>query len=402
MSNLRPDMGAIRARFATNDYEAVGPTEHSAKGKQEATAQHESQPQDPPTAIANLIARRAGARETFADTPQPAPGHFVRIDAKLVAGAGFDFSEPIAVLLDTLTQDQRSWNGWLVGRDPHMASVWDLIVGPEEDTRDPLCEIVQCWNPVVVPANAIATTLAMLGPPRLHAARMLSADHSANQGAGTIPTPLNDHRPGIEWARRLSDGTGVVTGTVLGDADPRTEYQRLYRGLAASVTRQATQAAGSTPQAPLSWRQRMLDRLAEWRHAGFVQWRPVALVVVLVIVPLLVLNVTQDRRGTGTDLEGKDLYLGQGAMQTLSVSDPERAMRDLDERFRSLGILADIHSYPDGTGYVLQADVGTVTVDDWTQLERTWSIQRPQGGKLRLLILETAATKQDGGEEKKP
>lgn len=395
MSDRRPTLASITARFTPVDVSDSAQASRHADPEAGQAVHDQPSPPSIPDDIANLVVRRTYARQRYASTTDPKPGHIVRLDANLASQDGITFNEPAIVLLDTLNPDLRNWNGWLVGRDPHMASAWDLILGPEEEARDPLCEVVQCWNPLTIPTSGVVATLAILTSARLHAARMLAADSQAGQGMGVIPIPLGDHRPGIEWARILSDGTGVITGTELVNSDlvnsdPRAEYQRLYRMVAEAITRQTCLAAQQPSEAAPTLLQRLREIGATWRDAAFVHSRPIAVAATLAIAPLIVLSIWQGSQDAGTEHPGKDLYLGEGELQTLSSPNPEQSMRALDEQLRGLGIMADIHSYPDGTGYVIQADAASIKPADWDTLEKTWGVRRPQGGKLRLLVIEQA------------
>ena len=157
-------------------------------------------------------------------------------------------TEPIPVLLDVLEASGKTWRGWIVSRDRDYATCWDLILGPEEENRDPLCEIVQAWNPVRVALPKNVRILGQLSPNRLAAMRTLAVDYEN----GFISGPTDEHRLGVALARELSDGTGVVTGTsIASDDDPRVEYQRVYREIAqklpAPVQPAPATAAASRP-----------------------------------------------------------------------------------------------------------------------------------------------------------
>ena len=72
---------------------------------------------------------------------------------------------------DVLEASGKTWRGWIVARDRGYATCWDLILGPEEEDRDPLCEIVQSWNPVRVSLPKDVRILGQLLPYRLAALR---------------------------------------------------------------------------------------------------------------------------------------------------------------------------------------------------------------------------------------
>ena len=192
--------------------------------------------------------------------------------------------EPIPVLLDVLEASGKTWRGWIVARDRGYATCWDLILGPEEEDLDPLCEIVQAWNPVRVSLPARMRILGQLSPYRLAALRTLAVDHEN----GFISGPPGEHRLGVALARELSDGTGVVTGTsIASDDDPRVEYQRIYREIAGKLPAPVQPAPNLKPQAA---RPSFLQRLL-----GLPAWQLGGAVATLLLAPLVVMMVIEDQ-----------------------------------------------------------------------------------------------------------
>ena len=156
-----------------------------------------------------------------------------------------------------------------------MPRSWDLILGPEEEDLDPLCEIVQAWNPVRVSLPAGIRILGQLSPYRLAALRTLAV----NDENGFISGPPDEHRLGVALARELSDGTGVVTGTsIASDDDPRVEYQRIYREIAGKLPAPVERARhrNRKPPDPLSCSAcsdcRPGSSAARWRRCCSRRW----------------------------------------------------------------------------------------------------------------------------------
>lgn len=249
-----------------------------------------------PPQLAKLFAQRHAARER-AFRPIPQPGQILRVSpASRDKGSLPPFNEPLAVLLDAPIADGK-WRGWLVARDPEYATVWDLILGPEEDPRDPQCEVVQIWNPVTVTVAEADRVLAELSDERLAAARSMDNDCASK----VLPAPIHDTRMGVHLARELSDGTGVVTGTPLaaGD-DPRREYQEIYREAGIWVTQGLYPARPREPAPepkpePFDWLKRIFtgNDINRWKPAAAsaaqltVPWR-FGLVLAFVVAAALV------------------------------------------------------------------------------------------------------------------
>jgi len=146
--------------------------------------------------------------------------------------------EMLAVLLDVQENDSQTWRGWLVSRDLEYASCWDLVLGPEDDPRDPLCQMIQAWNPVVIKRDAIQGILGSINSFRLACVRKLAHECESGQA----PVEIGDTRPRVILARELSDGTGVVTGTSIGLDDFRKEFQSIYKNVAVSLSAAALQS----------------------------------------------------------------------------------------------------------------------------------------------------------------
>lgn len=229
----------IRRRFASADFPGSAP-DTTPEPCEEALPE----PAKPvPAHIAALIAQR-GRAAASAFRPIPLAGQIVRVPP-CADDKGQAYAEYLAVLLDKEIAVGK-WRGWLVGRDADYASEWDLLLGPEEEPCDPLCQIVQIWNPLTLPIQQADRVLAELSAERLQATRSLEHDF----GNQLIPSPLEDHRIGVHLARELTDGTGVVTGTPLApQGDPRREYQQLYREATLWISRQDI-AAGALANPP--------------------------------------------------------------------------------------------------------------------------------------------------------
>lgn len=275
MKRITP-IETIRRRFTSADFSGAGtsdtPLDPCLPGD-------DTVPVAIPMRIEALIAQRQATHDKVF-RPIPLPGQIVRVPPRQNRAGSF-YNEYLAVLLDAEIAIGK-WRGWLVGRDTDYAGMWDLVLGPEEEPRDPMCQFVQVWNPVALRIQEADRVLAELTPERLAAARTIASDHEAvmffsraSDSSTTryftiegdhvqklIPTPTVDHRLGVHLARELSDGTGVVTGTLLAaQNDPRSEYQRLYRDAALWLSQQGVPSV----TADTTWEQAPLPNSPEER-----------------------------------------------------------------------------------------------------------------------------------------
>jgi hypothetical protein len=181
-----------------------------------------------PARLLELVQRRVAA--TRADLP-PAVGQIRALarvpDTQANARA---LGKTCAVLLERWLGGH-CWAGSLVAQEAAYASDRDLVLQDDDGVIAPEAAMVQTWNPVEVALSGDEALLGTLSPTALHAALTLG-------DPGFAERDFVAPRPGRVGAWDLDDGTTVVTGTPLGEADdPRHAYQALYRTLAAEFTR---------------------------------------------------------------------------------------------------------------------------------------------------------------------
>ncbi len=210
-----------------------------------------------PAALRDRIRQRDDARRA-AFSPIPTAGQILRIDAVIgpTGPLDRDLPKPLAVLIAEPTETPQVWWGWLVApaSQTDYAAYYDVLLGPEDEPRDPLAGMVQLWNSVHVYLPSANSVLAELNPDRLAAIRALAADCVATPQPDTVSP-----HPGEILVRQVGAYT-VRTGTPYGGAqDPRLRYQRLYFEVAAAVKEPAQLAAAA--RSPL---ERILDNLRDW------------------------------------------------------------------------------------------------------------------------------------------
>ena len=341
---------------------------------------------EPPGNLAKLIARRAEAEARFTGDRQPEPGKIIALQLDSPSTEAAVAQEPLAVLLDILESDNRTWRGWVVSRDQTYATDRDLILGPEEGELDPLCEIVQTWNPVRLMLPAEIRVLGQLSPYRLAATRILAVDGEN----GLISGPPGEHRIGVALARELSDGTGVVTGTSIADPDdpddPRTEYQKIYREIAGKLAAPAPAVPAPKPQ-PVS--PSFLQRLF-----GLPAWQLGGAMAALLLAPLVVMLVMKsppEHREIATAPpvvpQNVHRYAGTGEAQQLRVANPEAKAQEIVEALRQIGALPETRSSWAG-GVSIRADLSRIPAAEREKALSGFKITLPQDGILRVDVLK--------------
>jgi hypothetical protein len=340
-------------------------------------------PQMLPKSLERQIARRVAARAAYAQDRNPAPGMILAVLPAAPGGEAALAQEPLPVLLDILEADGKAWRGWVVGRDRGHATGWDLILGPEEEDRDPACEFIQAWNPVRVALPKEVRILGQLSPHRLAAVRTLAVDHEK----GFISGPRDEHRLGVALARELSDGTGVVTGTPLaGERDPRAAYQRAYREIAARLPQPAPAEPAAMPRA---------SRRSLWqRMLGLPAWQLGGAVATLLLAPLVVMLVMQGQPEAPPIASAPPIlpqathrYAGTGEVQQLRVADPEASAREIVAALREIGALPDTRN--GWAGMVsIRADLKGIPATDQGRFLARFKLAPPSDGVLKVDLVE--------------
>jgi hypothetical protein len=384
-----PSIDTIRARFAPPPKAGASVDELPTLDKCSVS------PDEVAPALPKQLAKIFAERETAAEAAKTIfrtvghPGQIVRVNFDhLSSGQKYRLNEPLAVLLDAPMGNKR-WRGWLVSRDAAYASEWDLVLGPEEDPKDPMCQTVEIWNQVTLDLQFADKVLAELSAERLSAARVMAMDYSRK----VLPVAINDHRMGVHLARELSDGTGVVTGTPLADSnDPRREYQALYADVGGCLsdtgvvmtpaTAAATPARAETTGI-LAWL-----RLSSGHRPYQAAWGG-ALAFSVVVAVLLQITTTPDQTGEPPISER---YIAGGEIQDIEADQPEERAKQVEQRLRQLGVAVELR-YEAGGMVSMQADISSVPADQRAQLFRDFNIQPIAGPKLKLTFIQRPSGK---------
>lgn len=382
-----PSIDTIRARFAP-------PPEAGALVDELPTLDKCSVSPDEvapalPKQLAKIFAERQTAAEAAKTIFRPIghPGQIVRVNSDhLSSGHESRLNEPLAVLLDAALGNMR-WRGWLVSRDADYASEWDLVLGPEEDPKDPMCQTVEIWNQVTLDLQLADRVLAELSVDRLSAARIMAMDYSRKY----LPVPINDHRMGVHLARELSDGTGVVTGTPLADTnDPRREYQALYAdagGWLSDTGVEMSPATASPIQAETTGIMAWLRQFFEHRPYQAAWGGAFALLAVVAV--LLQINTSPEQTGLPPISER---YIAGGEIQDIEAEHPEERAKQVEQRLHQLGVAVELR-YETGGMVSLQAEISSVPADQRAQFFRDFNIKPIAGPKLKLTFIQRPSVK---------
>lgn len=219
MRSLWPPIEVIASNLQTGSEPALHFTASTETG---SDAQVDTMALEMPAFIRDKVRKRLASRAAQFDT-QPRAGQIWRFDGKP------DELAPLCVLID---QDigNHHWLGWIAVSETDYASNKDVLLEPQDEPFDPLCAMVQTWNPVEVDVRKAVRVLAQLAPHRLEAIREV-ANGKSEEGGGA--------RAGFVAPLKTQAGVNVLSGTRITHADdPRRRYQTLYRTAARTLEQQ--------------------------------------------------------------------------------------------------------------------------------------------------------------------
>jgi hypothetical protein len=226
--------------------------------------------------LTELAARRA-AVAARAFPARWAPGRLVSVLHEGVL---------LGVLLDECLQGDL-WRGWMAAGETDWAGAFDVLLEPGDEPFEPMFGLVQTWNVLTLARSPqlCPRVLGEVSATRLAAIRAVHAEWAAQR------TPAIAPEPGRIALRSVGGHFTVLSGTPLGEPDPRSEYQRLYRGAAlrlgaarapspaAAVAEDAVRPRGA---APAKGRDGGWGRVRRWFAADRLV-RPAFAVLALVV-----------------------------------------------------------------------------------------------------------------------
>ncbi len=312
---------------------------------------------EPPAFIKLLIEHKVAAnRADFGAFPES--GQLVQLpQAPTPPGMGSDlqFATPLVVLLATQNTNTKVWHGWLVSQEVQYASYWDFLLQPEDEPFDPVCGLVQIWNPVqlYLSGDVKAKAIGRLSPARMQAVNALALEYVLDDSV--LPRP----RPGFIAQRSVGDGLAVVTGTPLGNGnDPRHAYQQCYHHVAALLNKAVLAWQADTLPTVTDVLSALYDVLvAAWLKGTGNLARPMEPVAHAMSGQspenIMILALQDDLHLTLMHTDGRiDLtlvYQGKGHLNVTVIDDGEQAcstmlkadLKPLD--YRGLAVNADNH-----------------------------------------------------------
>lgn len=252
------------------------------------------------------LARRRAAVAQRAFPARWAPGRLVSVlhDGLL-----------LGVLLDRRL-DGDLWQGWMAAGEADWAGAFDVLLEPDDEPFEPLFGLIQTWNVLrlVQSPQLCARVLGEVSATRLAAIRAVHDEWES--GLKTTVAPA----PGRIALRTAGEVFTVLSGTPLAaEADPRTDYQALYRNTALRVGAQlqAPPPSVAAPDAPS-----VRSRLRRWLLQD--RWlRPAFAVLALVVV---VQNAGLLGLGAGAGAAGDDDAV-RFRSAPMVVSAPDLAVR---------------------------------------------------------------------------
>jgi hypothetical protein len=390
MTTRHTNIQLIRQRFGRTD--AIRPSSNELDAACNISEDATDLPL--PSAIAKLLAQRAAVQKSaFNSTPRS--GQILRVPPRSNDKSSSSPNEYLAVLIDS-PQTSEKWSGWIVGRDPEYATEWDLILGPEDDPRDPMCQVIQVWNTVSLTLKESDQVLAELTSERHSAVRALAKDFSQH----ALPNPIQDTRMGVLIAREACDGTGIVTGTPISrEDDSRSEYQAIYKEAALWIS------VGTPVLSPVSTKKLpeksslslWLKRFLTGSDDHFSIWRAGSALATLVIVPLLVVLISKSpseqiqvaTQSITSESKPEFRYISSGAIQELRVTNPEAHAQLIEQRLTELGARPEVRSSEPGLISIF-ADIGKIPETKRLALLKDFGLGQPIDGILRVDIYQDA------------
>lgn len=176
-----------------------------------------------PIIVQELSRRRVAARGLQKDSI-PKTGKIFLINQ--ANGASISIG---VMLLDKLAG--HIWSGFVVAPDTDYAGSWDVLLEQGTDEPfDPLAGMVQTWNCVRVDVQQIDRVIAQLNDERVQAIRAVRNEYTS----GEHNVARECVHPG-KVALRVVNDFDVLTGSYLGEADPRKEYRKLYKSVGEKI-----------------------------------------------------------------------------------------------------------------------------------------------------------------------
>lgn len=183
-----------------------------------------------PAWIMDVIQRKVAA-SSLALPQRPAAGMLIEV-CQVITPPGAKFldwqlNSPLHVLLDEQSPEaDQVWLGWMVSPDADYAARWDVVLEADDGPLDPVCGMVQLWNPVKLYWPMAKRLCGQLSATRMQVLRSRAEEMLfSDAAAGDPPRPGHIGLSRVETLPQMS----VLSGSPLGQTnDPRRSYQAMY------------------------------------------------------------------------------------------------------------------------------------------------------------------------------
>ena len=226
----------------------------------------EVDPSKVPNWVLDAIKRKVAASALV--LPQrPTAGMLLAVH-QIISPPGAQFldwqlNSPLHVLLDEPSpESDQVWLGWMVSPDAAYAGWWDIVLEASDAPLDPVCGMVQLWNPVKLYWPMASRLCGHISATRLQVMRACALDMLLSDSAcAGAPRP---GRIGLRSVESMP-GASVLSGSPLGDAsDPRHSYQNMYYQIRSALLEPARLACDQPESARTSVLARYWEQCMDW------------------------------------------------------------------------------------------------------------------------------------------
>ena len=241
-------------------------------------------------ALRAMIARRAAAAQGSAATDASAPAlgdmWWLRLDGDSSA----------AILIREVTPQRVQ--GWLVAGESAYAADRDWVLQEDEveGALDPRAAMVQLWNSVAVARDRLESPVGRMTEQAFHDLVQVAQAPAVDNGSGPVPGRVGlVETAGVAW----------VSGTPLGESDPRRSYQEIYARLAATIALRPAASPKVGPVADASLPGNVVDlgarrdKRRSWLNGDF--WRGAGIAAALVLAVGVPFTRMQQQAGSGDE-----------------------------------------------------------------------------------------------------
>jgi len=229
----------------------------------------------PPTAVStsplppwilDMIQRKVAA-DALKLPLMPVAGLLVEVSHVITPpGARFldwQLNSPLHVLLDRPSPDSdQVWLGWMVSPDASYAAWWDVVLEADDAPIDPVCGMVQLWNPIKLYWPMAKRHCGQLSATRMQVLRACAEEMLFSEKDPDVPPqPGHIGLRSVEMMPQMS----LLSGTPLGEKnDPRRHYQTMYHRVRVALMEPARLACEQSESVRISTIARYWQQCVDW------------------------------------------------------------------------------------------------------------------------------------------